>query len=232
MESFIVQGADAVAREVDAKQQEAATLAWQQIAQPVTEASFTAWYLKHVTAPKRAGAKRVSEAPPSAAKKARAQAPLPGASALTKGARTALLRSVCTTLKANIKAKKPRWHRGDRETIAGTSVMARTDFAALARSAFPDVALTTKGVTTTFSLPKAKLAAVEQHFKMAIATWSRPRRGSFRKAWKTGLEPIELVATEGKYSTGTSTMTLKVQVRVAGGYQFDESAFGFHSADY
>ena len=73
-----------------------------------------------------------------------------------------------------------------------------------------------KGVTTSFALADAPLAAAFGDFKCSVPCWSRARR-SFEKAYKTGSQDVALLSADGKFSTGTSTMTLKFALRVAGG---------------
>lgn len=84
-------------------------------------------------------------------------------------------------------------------------------FAAL----FPHVAMEKKGVTTSFSLSEEDIKAAFGDLGIKVATWSHTRR-AFDKAYKTGTEPVSLVGAEGKYSTGTSTLTIKFSCVVAG----------------
>merc|ERR1712070_1087823 len=117
------------------------------IAKPVTEESFIAWYCgAHSASKKKAAAPRSAPA-------AKKQALLPGASAapkpqLAKGKRSALLKAVGASLKGAIKAKKTKWHAGDADTLAGSTVCDAAEF----RELFSGVALTVKGVTTSFAL--------------------------------------------------------------------------------
>lgn len=113
--------------------------------------------------------------------------------------------------------------------------MSKEDFAALAKDVFAGVALAKKGVTTSFALTKDQIAAAfPDAAKLSVPTWSQPRRGSFQKAWKTGTQGVSLESAEGKYSTGTSTLTLKFSARVAGGgcYGGDSFMRMFVASDY
>ncbi len=193
-----------------------ARAAWAMITKPVTEESFIAWYCGAHTASKKKAAAPRSE--PTAAPAAKKQALLPGASAapkpetqLAKGKRAALLRAVVASLKGAIKAKKTKWHAGDADTLAGSTVCDAAEF----RELFPGVALTVKGVTTSFALQGSSLRDAFGDLKLSVQTWSRTRR-SFEKAYKTGSEAVALESAEGKYSAGTSTLTLKFHLKVAG----------------
>ena len=195
-----------------------ARAAWAMIAKPVTEESFIAWYCGAHTASKKKAAAPRSE--PTAAPAAKKQALIPGASAapkpqLAKGKRAALLKAVGASLKGAIKAKKTKWHAGDADTLAGSTVCDAAEF----RELFPGVALTVKGVTTSFALQGESLRAAFGDLKLSVQTWSRTRR-SFEKAYKTGSKAVALESAEGKYSTGTSTLTLKFHLTDAGQSKF------------
>lgn len=209
----------------------AARAAWNAFAKPVTEEAFVAWYLANVSA--GGGKKRGAASGAEPAPKRQAQAAPAGAAAtLGKGKRTALLKGVTTSLKANIKGKKgAKWHAGDVETLNGTAVMDKAEFDAL----FPGVAMTKKGVATSFVLEGASLEAAFGGFKASVVCWSRTRPGSFQKSYKTGSQDVSLRSAEGKFSTGTSTLTLKFRVEVAGGHGgFGGMCFGggFGFGDY
>lgn len=91
------------------------------------------------------------------------------------------------------------------------------DFAALFR-AHPSVALTaSSGVLTTFSLTAEQISAVfgDAIASVKVQTFSHPR--SFQKSYKTGDATLSFNSAEGKYSKGTSTLTLKFHVRAGGG---------------
>lgn len=91
------------------------------------------------------------------------------------------------------------------------------DFASLFRS-HPSVALTaSSGVLTTFSLSSAQITAVfgDAIGSIKVPTFSRPR--SFQKGYKTGDATLGFASAEGKYSKGTSTLTLKFRVHAGGG---------------
>ena len=206
----------------------------------MTEEAFVAWYLANV---KSAGSKKRSGGGAVAAEPAaKKQATLPGASApgatLSKAKKAALLKAVTTSLKASIKGKKgAKWHAGDVETLAGTAVMDKDEFAQLFPGAFLRVSflyttkpsleppllgveMTKKGVTTSFSLGGEQLGAAFGGFKASVACWSRTRPGSFQKSYKTGSEDVTLSSAEGKFSTGTSTLTLKFKVVVGGDCEY------------
>lgn len=211
--------------------------AWKEItkAGPATEESFLAWYCathnkKAVKRPALSETNVTSSAAPTAKK----QALMPGASAaatstLSKGKRTALLKSVGQSLKASVKAKKTKWHAGDRDVQNGTAVMDPSEFAALFSGT--SAVMTKKGVTTTFSLNENDTKSMFGDLKISTPTWSRTRPGSFQKAYKTGSESVSVLSAEGKYSTGTSTLTLKFSVRVEGGYG-SCGMYGLFGADY
>jgi len=219
-----------------ATKEEQAHAAWEAIAKPVTEESFVAWYMSthNKKADKKAEPKRPAEAmttpftmadpakrqalglgavPASAgAATIRTPAPsTPAASSLSKGKRTALLKGVVVTLKAAIKAKK--WHMGDSETLAGTTVCDPSEFAAL----FPGTVMSSKGgALTTFSLSQSELdAAFGELLKAKVNTFNHPR--AFAKSFKTGSADLSFVSAEGKYSKGTSTLSLKFTARAGGG---------------
>ena len=67
---------------------------------------------------------------------------------------------------------------------------------------------------------------------MSTPTWSQPRRGSFQKAWKTGSQAVSLAGAQAKFSTGTSTLTVKFEVQVAGGYEGMGFMFSGGFGDY
>ena len=200
--------------------------AWQTLTKsgPVTQATFLAWYATHN---KKTTRKRSASTSKPAAKKQK-QGVLPGAAdassvpaTLTKGKRTALLKAMTTSLKTNIKAKKTKWHMGDHDHKAGTAVMDPNEFAAL----FPDVTKTKKGVTTSFSLSSDDITNTFGDLKLSVPTFSQPR--SFQKGYKTGSQKVRLHSAEGKYSTGTSTVTLKFSLSIGGGY----SSYGWGGSD-
>ena len=133
--------------------------AWQTLTKsgPVTQATFLAWYATQNTSIKKRAASTSSKSKP-ATKKQKTLTVLPGAETsqptlLTKGKRTALLKAITSSLKTSIKTKKTKWHAGDIDVKAGTAVMDANEFVAL----FPDVTMTKKGVTTSFSLTKETL---------------------------------------------------------------------------
>mmetsp|Transcript_10989 Transcript_10989/g.10655 ORF Transcript_10989/g.10655 Transcript_10989/m.10655 type:complete len:246 (+) Transcript_10989:144-881(+) len=206
--------------------------AWQILTKsgPVAQATFLAWYAtthKKKTPTKRGVSSSILSKSKPAAKKQR-QGVLPVGTAadalsqqpttlLTKGKRTALVKAITSSLKASIKAKKTKWHAGDHDVKVGTAVMDATDFVAL----FPGVSMTQKGVTTSFSLTKEVLIDTFGDFKLSIPTWSMPR--NFRKAYKTGSNSVSLHGADGKYSTGTSTLTLKFSLSIGGGWVGDLS---------
>lgn len=215
-----------------------ARAAWAAIAKPVTEETFVAWYCAtHNKKPaKRAAGLVAGSAQPPSAKR---QALLPGArqpvaaaaaaapKALSTGKRNALFKSLTSSIKAAIKGKKAKWHAGDSETVSGSTICDPDEFAQL----FPGVTMTKKGVTTSFFLATDELAAALGTPKITVPTWSTSSR-AFAKAYKTGSESVSLVSAHGKYSTGTSTVTLKCNVRVGGqsdSYDFfgDLDLFGF-----
>mmetsp|Transcript_11462 Transcript_11462/g.38282 ORF Transcript_11462/g.38282 Transcript_11462/m.38282 type:complete len:110 (+) Transcript_11462:237-566(+) len=103
--------------------------------------------------------------------------------------------------------------------MAGSSVMDEADFAAL----FPGVAMTKKGVATSFSLSGEELAAAFGDVKLSVPTWSQSSR-AFQKAHKTGSADVRLASAEGKFSTGTSTLTIKFSLVVDG--DFEDSGHG------
>lgn len=188
--------------------------AWQMLTKsgPVTQATFLAWY---ATDNKKTKKRAASTSPKPAAKKQQ-QGVLPGVGAseptLTKGKRTALLKAITSSLKTNIKAKKTKWHAGDHDVKAGTAVMDPNEFVAL----FPGVSMTKKGVTTSFSLSREVITDIIGDLKLSVPTFSQPR--SFQKGYKTGSQSVSLHSAEGKYSTGTSTLTLKFSLSIGGGY--------------
>lgn len=217
MDAFVTKPAAAAAAPLkdSAIDDSAARAAWHALAKPVTEESFVAWYMSQpqlgAPTPKK---KRAAAAPAAAAPTAKKQATMPGAGAiLPKGKRNALIKAVSTSLKAAIKGQKAKWHAGDAKTLPGSAVVDAADFALL----FSGAAMTKKGVTTSFALVDASLAAAFGDFKCSVPTWSRTRR-SFEKAYKTGSEAVTIKSAAGKYSTGTSTVTLKFDLQIAGGY--------------
>ena len=139
---------------------------------------------------------------------------------LTKGKRTALLKAIISSLKKAISAKKTKWHAGDHDTKAGTAVMDYTEFLAL----FPGVSMTKKGVTTSFSLTREVIAETLGDIKLSVPTWSQTHR-SFQKAYKTGSQSVSLLSADGKFSTGTSTLTLKCSLHVEGGCGDDDGDY-------
>eukprot|EP01047_Picozoa_sp_COSAG01_P059247 COSAG01_NODE_7087_length_3359_cov_1.144479_3_plen_263_part_00 len=216
--------------------EEQAHEAWEAVAKPVTEASFKAWYMANHQrkAPKKTKAPKQPAGQPAA--KRQQQLLLPGAAvaaapraappAMGKGKRTAMLKAVASSVKAAIKAKKPKWHAGDTEKLNGTTVCDPEAVAQL----FPGVTMTKKGVTTSFHLASGDIAAVfGASLKAKVATWSRTRR-AFEKSYKTGSQEMSFVSAEGKYSTGTSTLTLKFAVNVPGGYS--GGGFGGYGGGY
>mmetsp|Transcript_10739 Transcript_10739/g.13578 ORF Transcript_10739/g.13578 Transcript_10739/m.13578 type:complete len:258 (-) Transcript_10739:102-875(-) len=200
--------------------------AWQMLTKsgPVTQATFLAWYATHNKKTK----KRAASASTKPAAKKQHQVVLSGVGAseqptLTKGKRTALLKAVISSLKTTIKAKATKWHAGDRDVKAGTAVMDPNEFVAL----FPGVPMTKKGVTTSFSLTEELITTMFGSLtdKLSVPTFSQPR--SFQKGYKTGSQSVSLLCAEGKYSTGTSTLTLKFALIIGGGY---DGAF-YHNDD-
>ena len=144
----------------------------------------------------------------------------------------ALLKAVGTSLKGAIKGRAAKWHEGDRAMLAGSTVCDADEFAAL----FPGVVLTKKGVTTSFSLGASDIARAFGDLKCKIPTWTQSHR-AFQKAYKTGSKEVTLPSAEGKYSSGTSTVTIKFDVRVAGGYGGSYGGYGSfgglgHGDDY
>ena len=87
------------------------------------------------------------------------------------------------------------------------------------------MALTKKGVTTSFTLSQSDIAQVFD-LKVKVATWSQSHR-AFQKAYKTGSKEVSFPSAEGKYSSGTSTVTIKFDVRVAGGSYGGYGGYGF-----
>ena len=82
------------------------------------------------------------------------------------------------------------------------------------------------GVLTTFKLGRDALeAAFGSTLKATVATYNRPR--SFAKSFKTGSTDLVFASADGKYSKGTSTLTLKFEVRAGGGcYGYGDSDDG------
>jgi hypothetical protein len=72
-----------------------------------------------------------------------------------------------------------------------------------------------KGVTTKFDLSANDIASSFGDINVKVPTWSHTRR-AFDRAYKTGSAPVSLLKAEGKYSTGTSTLTVKFTCKVAG----------------
>ena len=106
-----------------------------------------------------------------------------------------------------------KWHMGDSETLAGTTVCDPSEFAAL----FPGTVMSSKGgALTTFSLSQSELdAAFGELLKAKVNTFNHPR--AFAKSFKTGSADLSFVSAEGKYSKGTSTLSLKFTARAGGG---------------
>jgi len=191
--------------------------AWQTLTKsgPVTQATFLAWYATQYKKTNIHAASSSSNSKP-VTKKRKTLTVLHGAETsqqptLTKGKRTALLKAITSSLKTSIKTKKTKWHAGDTDVKAGTAVMDANEFVAL----FPDVTMTKKGVTTSFSLTKETLTHTFGENKLNVQTWSISR--NFQTAYKTGSQNVSLLSADGKYSTGTSTLTLKFTVSIGGG---------------
>ena len=127
MDSFVTKTAPQPLAPSKGVDDSAARAAWNAFAKPVTEEAFVAWcvcmrptsraqirrvrrYLANVSA--GGGKKRGAASGAEPASKRQAQAAPAGAAAtLGKGKRTALLKAVTTSLKANIKGKKgAKWH--------------------------------------------------------------------------------------------------------------------------
>ena len=188
--------------------------AFASISKPLTEDSFVAWYCaNHKNGPANRSSSGGAKSVP-AAKKAK---PAP----LAKGKRTALLKGVATTLKTAVKAKK--WHAGDMQTLPGTTVCDASDFGEL----FPGVNMKSSGgVVTSFSLDEEQIAAAFGALlaKVNVQTWNHPR--AFAKSYKTGSTALSFHSADGKYSTGTSVLTLKFNASAGGG-----GMFGFGGGD-
>jgi hypothetical protein len=198
---------------------EEASKAWASL-QPVSEASFTAWYVRtHSVAAKRAAKRAAGEmqaaAPPAAvpggspdaAQPPPAKKPALGAVSGGGGRlkASALAKGLVASLKASARAK--RWHRGDVEALSASLVMGEEDFKAL----FAGIELAADSpIITSLSLDSAQLKAVFGALLegISVKTHSRPR--SFRKAYPTGAVELSFPSAAGKYSRGTSTVTLKV----------------------
>ena len=121
-----------------------------------------------------------------------------------------------------------KWHMGDSETLAGTTVCDPSEFAAL----FPGTVMSSKGgALTTFSLSQSELdAAFGELLKAKVNTFNHPR--AFAKSFKTGSADLSFVSAEGKYSKGTSTLSLKFTARAGGGGGFGGfGGFGDDSDD-
>jgi hypothetical protein len=198
---------------------------------PARSCSRTQWYksaMKPTESTKKKPAKKKRAAGGgAAAPDAKRQALLPGAAApapaaLSKGKRTALLKALTTTLKAAAAARKTKWHEGDSAKLAASTVIDGADFLAL----FPGIDMSKKGVTTSFSMSADQIATAFGDVKLKVACWSQSYR-AFQKAYKTGSKPVSLVSAEGKYSSNTSTLTMKFQVRVSGG-----GGYGGYSSMY
>ena len=193
------------------------------------------WYLStHNLKPAKRAADGGAAGPALPAKKAATQALLPGASAppaaggaagsapssAFKAKRTALVKGLLTSLKAAAKAK--RWHRSDSETLTCSVVLDAADFGALMSGA--GVALpAASGVVTAFALSAPQLAALLGAALEAVKVpcWSRPR--AFCKSVKSGDATLTFAGAEGKYSRGTSTLTLKCAAHAPGGYDCDDA---------
>ena len=176
------------------------------------------------------------ETEPPAAKRA-AQSLLPGASAvplpaaapkMAAGKSKALLKGIVSSVKAAAKAKATKWHQGDHETVTGSAVMDEADFSSLLKG----IPLASSGgVLTTFSLSAEQLSDLFGGLLdgVKVPTWSHAR--SFQKAYRTGDAVLDFRAAEGKYSRGTSTLTLKMSVRAGAGgggcEDYDGGSFGW-----
>lgn len=149
--------------------------------------------------------------PPVAAVPPRVAAAAPPPRALQKmpAASKALLKGLTKALHVATRAKA-RWHVGDFETISAGVVMSPDDFASIMQATGVELAKAPSSVLTTFDLTKAQLMALlgADKMKCAVRTWSHG--GGFRKTYQTGRAPVEYERAEGKYSSSTSTMTLKV----------------------
>ena len=128
-----------------------------------------------------------------------------------KAKRNALLKALATALKSAASGKKTKWHEGDSDKLAASTVVGTDEFLAL----FPGVEMSKKGVTTSFSISSDQITAAFGDMTLKVATWSKSYR-AFQKAYQTGSKPVSVVSAEGKYSSNTSTLTMKFNVRVAG----------------
>lgn len=133
-----------------------------------------------------------------------------------------MLKALTTALKAAAGSKKTKWHEGDSDKLTASTVVDGDDLLAL----LPGVAMNKKGVTTSFSMTSAQITEAFGDVKLKVATWSRSRR-AFQKAYQTGSKPVSLLSAEGKYSSNTSTLTMKFNVRVAGGSNGHYGGFGW-----
>lgn len=127
-------------------------------------------------------------------------------------------------MKGAASSKKTKWHEGDSDKLAASAVVDVNDFLAL----FPGVEMSKKGVTTSFSMTSEQITRAFGDVNLKVPTWSKSYR-AFQKAYKTGSKPVSLVSAEGKYSNNTSTLTIKFNVRVAGGsngFGWGPSPFG------
>jgi len=157
-----------------------------------------------------------ASAPPAAAAAAGAAGGASVSSAAFKAKRTALVKGLLTSLKAAAKAK--RWHRGDDETLTCSVVLDAADFGSLVAGAGVTLPAASSGVVTAFTLSSAQLSALLGAALEAVKvpTWSRPR--AFSKSVKSGDATPTFAGAEGKYSRGTSTLTLKCAAHAPGGY--------------
>jgi hypothetical protein len=196
--------------------------AFASIEKPVTEESFVKWYCGSHEVRGAQAASVSSSASKSSAPASKGQMLAAKPPALDAKKRKALLKGVATSLKAASKAK--RWHQGDSQTLAGETICDPAEFAAL----FPGVPLSTKGgALTTLALNENQLSSAFGALieKIKVPTWSRGHR-AFAKSYKTGSVELSIESAEGKYSKGTSKLTLKFQARAGGGYGGHGSGYG------
>ena len=193
--------------------EEQARAAWAAIDKPVTEESFVAWYCK-THANKTEGS---SDAEPPRPR--RRQALLPGAAApsaagLAKGKRQALLKAVGASLKAAVKGKEDEVAQGRTRRRCRARRSARRG---RVQAALPgrhdgdegrDDELRARGRRARGGLwrPEDLRADVEPHAPLVPEGAQDGLRGG-----------VSVASAEGKYSTGTSTLTIKFCLRVAGG---------------
>jgi hypothetical protein len=205
-----------------------ARAAWNVIAKPVTEESFVAWYCathskkRPSVEPSQQPTKKPAQTLIFGASAPAAAAAVPVATKPAKGKRTALLKGMVQSLKAAAKAK--RWHMGDVETLTGSVVMDTADFTSLVAGIPTTVQ---SSVVTTVALNQAQLIDTfgDALGKINVQTWSHPR--AFAKSWKTGTATLAFRSADGKYSRGTSTLTLKFEAVCfsAGAGGDDEDAY-------